>query len=611
MNGNRRTGQQVVIDQRGNIMKTFSIIVITLALTIAALMPLMRTAAGHAQSDEGGMAEWLEMVAGGAVGHMTGPAGEIGFHFLLHPCETYWGAIASAVRAEEIRALTIMANDPNGNSQEGRDAAARQELLRTLSEQWMAACGGSEIARGAIRDAIIKFKQYAGMIPSDPAPTATPTPTPTPTPGPEDAGGGTADGSSGGTTGGADSPAPPETGGSTGGSDGGGASEDPCDPCKELREKLAKAEADLAANLAEQATLQAQIAALDAQIAGMQADLQEMQNSILTGYRSRTDPNHGLLTDNPGAVDEAQWEQMWQSQSDLDAIAALQAQIAAAQAELAGLHGQLAALQAAEAALRQLIDDLKQQLKDCEEKHKNGTLEPDPCPPQHDGGFFDPLSDPFESIAETIGNIFGDIGDFLKRAVGIGSEDDGCEGGCDGPPPEGEPCRRAGDCGLEDSGCDDTCHDLPDHGCDTGDCPGDQPLPGCDDCDHEVTPEPAPLPVETTAPALSDSNPTPVPTASPQPPAPESTAEPTPAPAPQPAPVPQAPAPGCVYLGSGRPFGTTEEANAYVAANSGVGGEYNGVQGQIVATYRVVTFSPVGSHTNFVVYVDLWWCPKS
>jgi len=381
----------------GNTMKTFSVIVVTLAIVLAALMPFLRTAPADAQSDEGGMAEWLETVAGGVVGHLTGPAGEIGFHFLLHPCETYWGAIASAVRAEEIRALTIMASDPDGRTQEGRDAAARQELLRVLSEQWMAACGGSETARAAIRDAIIKFKRATGLI----APEPTPTPTPAPVPG-GDSGGGTSGGASGGTTGGSTAdpgnPQPPETpGGSANDPGGSGAGEDPCDPCKELRDKLAAAEAALAANLAQQAALQAQIAALQAQIAAMQAQLQEMQDSILTGYRNRSDPNHGLLTDNPGGVDPAQWEQIWVSQSDLDAIAALQAQIAAAQVQLAALQGQLAALQAAEQALRDQIDDLKKQLEECEKKHAEGKLEDDPCPPQHNGSFFGPLSDPFAS----------------------------------------------------------------------------------------------------------------------------------------------------------------------------------------------------------------------
>jgi prefoldin subunit 5 len=612
MNRNKRMGEEQVCIQRGSIMKTFSIIVITLALAIAAVMPFMRPAASHA--DEGGMAEWLEMVAGGAVGHMTGPAGEIGFHFLLHPCETYWGAIAAAVRAEEIRALTIMASDPNGNSQAGRDAAAKQDLLRTLSEQWMAACGGSEAARTAIRDAIVRFKQYAGMIASDPAPTATPAPTP----GPDDAGGGTtgdsSGGSSGGSTGGADTSTPPESGGSTGGSSGAGSSEDPCDPCQELREKLAKAEADLAANLAQQAALQAQIAALQAQIAGMQADLQEMQNSILTGYRSRSDPDHGLLTDAPGGVDATQWEQMWQSQSDLDEIAALQAQIAAAQAQLAGLQAQLAALQAAEAALRQLIDDLKQQLKDCEEKHKNGTLEPDPCPPQHDGGFFDPLSDPFESLARALEDLFDGFSGFLRRAIGMGRsspEDDCGGGGCHGTPPEGDSCAPYDDCGpapVEDDPCDGSpCGDNDD--CSAAAC-GDSPRDGQpaaeERADASLEPAPAPLPTSPALPLDTNSAPTPTPETTPEP-----TPEPVPAPAPQPSPGPQAPAAGCVYLGSGGSFGTTEEANAYAAANSGDGGEYNGVRGEIVATYRVVTLSPVGEHTNFTVFVDLWWCPKS
>lgn len=158
---------------------------------MALLLVLSVTVAGaatrpvHAQSGEqgGGLIEWMETVAGGVIGHLTGPGGEIGFHLLVHPCETYWGSIASAVRAEEIESLSIMAADPLGRTQAGRDAAARQRLLRALSEHWLAACQGSEAARAAIRAAIQEFQNHANGPSTQPSPAPQP-PAPPPAPAP-------------------------------------------------------------------------------------------------------------------------------------------------------------------------------------------------------------------------------------------------------------------------------------------------------------------------------------------------------------------------------------------------------------------------------------------
>ena len=130
--------------------------------------------------------------------------------------------------------------------------------------------------------------------------------------------------------------------------------------------------------------------------------------------------------------------------------------------------------------------------------------------------------------------------------------------------------------------------------------PGPNPNPG------------GPSPVPTFPPP---SGPTPVPTSVPTPeptaaPTPAPTPVPTPAPTPAPSPGPKAPAPGCIYLGSGGPFGSAQEANQYAGENTGDGGEYNGVPGEIVATFRVVTLPPVGGNTRVAIWVDLWWCPK-
>lgn len=134
--------------------------------------------------------------------------------------------------------------------------------------------------------------------------------------------------------------------------------QEPCEPCHALLDKLAEAKGKLAGNRDAQDGLEKAIAELKAHLA-------QLQSRALTGYRNRSDPNHGLLTDKPGEVDSEEWEQIWESSADKKAIATLQEQIEAAEKDLKKL-------QEDESKLQDEITGLKKQIEDCEQKAKAG-----------------------------------------------------------------------------------------------------------------------------------------------------------------------------------------------------------------------------------------------